>query len=1327
MATGLQKSSASTSTRSVVAYDQYVDQQLAKVMSYVRLSDLATGLLGIATFLVGTFLLLALVDHWLFDLGRLGRLLGFVAIGLGVLAGLLRLIVPLITRRVNPAYAAYVIEEGEPRLKNSLLNYIFLRRDPRGLREIVYSAVEQQAATKLSHVDVEAVIDHTPVVRTGIALAGLVVAFGLYLLISPKNPLQTAKRVVLPWADAPRPSRVKILEVQPGDTEIYAGRHVTISAQIENLGERDEVELIYNSLDGQIVDRRTQMTRQDEGRAFAVTIPETSEGLFQDLMYRITAGDAEAGPFRIKVKPTPSLNVREIVYEYPAYTSKAPSTQVGDGNIRAVEGTRVTVRAEANQPIEFAYLEFDPDEPAARDAAARDAAARDAAARGQAAAAGGRSPAARDTIKMKHEGTSAEVTFTLLLGEDSKSSWHDRYRLRFTNASNETNEQPIVYDVHVIPDLAPQVDILTPEKRQVFVAEDQVQPIEVRALDPDFGLTEVELKFVRAGNSLADVPLLEAPTNNPVSLQYHLTPQQLGLHAGDSAVFWAVAKDNRRDPLTRDPSPRESKTMEYELRVLAPVAEDTTDGQGQADDQNTTRNGQNVDEPSRDQPQENNPGPENNGGAENSKAGENQDGSPQGNANDNAGGESGGQDGAQNAAAGSEGQAGSNSSNSGDQAGQQSTNSGQEGAAGSAGNSNNSNAGDPTEDQTGDASNNRGANSSKSNGDQGEQNGKGGDQESSAGGSAGGESPEGGEGSQDSSGASSGGDNASSESERTGEGGLTDGSQPSGEAPRNGQATGQAGRGGPQVTDVPPKGSDGAAGNRGPEQNNAPQGDASAGEQSSRAPGANQGVNPASQKQDPLSTDGARDGEAVKRIWDRMQEKGAAPPDGKLSDNSKEPGSASDSGANSQPESASGDTPENQNPQNSSPTESGPEPSSAASPSAQENKSTQPKPSPQGNQPSEGSKPPQGNPSSQGGKPQAGESPSESAGENGKGELSEPGAGTNGEQSGKQGKGEQGKGEQGKGEQGKGEQGKGEQGAGTSPARGAQGRGDAPGGQEPGQSPGEGASAEGAGGKQPGATPGGASGGKSAGGGNAKSGEKPYPEDVPPESSSDEERRESSEGEKQSDRRAQAKDEDQRDAGVEQQQDGADPAQGESSSSGGSSGGASNSQAQSSGNESSASSGESSDAGRGSRGSGEGAGDHSDAGEVAQQDEANLDYARRATDLVLDYLKHDQNREDRELLDRLGWKQEDLREFVKRWEQLKQDARRPDAVGDASRRELDDALRGLGLAPTASRVQRAGNRTDRIEGVQNSGRNATAPSKYREQWQEFRKSLSGAR
>jgi hypothetical protein len=123
-------------------------------------------------------------------------------------------------------------------------------------------------------------------------------------------------------------------------------------------------------------------------------------------------------------------------------------------------------------------------------------------------------------------------------------------------------------------------------------------------------------------------------------------------------------------------------------------------------------------------------------------------------------------------------------------------------------------------------------------------------------------------------------------------------------------------------------------------------------------------------------------------------------------------------------------------------------------------------------------------------------------------------------------------------------------------------------------------------------------------------------------------------------------------------------------------------------------------------------------------DEANLDYAREATDLVLNRLKDQLDRQqvDQELLDELGWSRDDLARFVERWENLKGAAQSPGDEGAEARQELDESLRSLGLRQDRV-TRRGGGTTDQMRDVRDTGRNE-APSQYLQRMRSYLRGIS---
>lgn len=130
-------------------------------------------------------------------------------------------------------------------------------------------------------------------------------------------------------------------------------------------------------------------------------------------------------------------------------------------------------------------------------------------------------------------------------------------------------------------------------------------------------------------------------------------------------------------------------------------------------------------------------------------------------------------------------------------------------------------------------------------------------------------------------------------------------------------------------------------------------------------------------------------------------------------------------------------------------------------------------------------------------------------------------------------------------------------------------------------------------------------------------------------------------------------------------------------------------------------------------------------GTAPEGDQANLDYARKQTDLVLEKLSDQLNGKevDKDLLKKLGWSEDELRKFVDRWRDRKQAAERKDEAGDSAKRELDEALRSLGLrrGPLKQGQVRDDSMRDLREGYR-----GPVPLEYQERLRAYNQGVSRA-
>ena len=521
------------------SFDAHVNLQLKRTLGQVRIMDLATSLMKIAIRLMMIVIAVSLVDHWAFSLPIWGRWATLLVLGAVLLHGLLLRVLPLLIWRINPLYAAQQIEQSMPSLKNGLINYVLLRGRPQQVHLSVLGALGQTTATQLNQEPDQQFVDHRSLLRTGYILILVFGCFAAYLILSPKNPLQTLQRILTPWGDISRPSRVEILEVKPGTQDVYFSESLEITAHLRGVTKRDQVLLEYSSLDGQLIDQQLPLQQTEQSSWYRVQLPPGEEGIQQDLVYRITAGDAISSDYELTVIPAPTIVVQRVEYEYPGYTGLPPRVFTDRADISAIEGTRVTIHGRANQKIRSASLDLYSSE--------------------------GTRPLSRG---LDIDGLKTHGNLLLTLDDDRRTQTFNGYELQFINDQGHPSETPIRHRIEITRDLPPEIELLAPLAPEVEVPLDGSLRVEVRAIDPDFGLSRV---LVKDDHQLFKTPLLDDPEGMDGQFlhQFVMQPAKLGLKTGDTLTFHLVAEDNRQTGFN-EAAPNISQTRAVRILVTEP-------------------------------------------------------------------------------------------------------------------------------------------------------------------------------------------------------------------------------------------------------------------------------------------------------------------------------------------------------------------------------------------------------------------------------------------------------------------------------------------------------------------------------------------------------------------------------------------------------------------------------------------------------------------------------------------------------------------------------------------------------------------------------------
>jgi hypothetical protein len=1264
----------------LVRYEDYIESKIQSTRWMVKAVDLATALVTLVASVLAYLLVVAIVEHWImpggFNVAERTTLFVVLVVGAGYFA--YHRVWPLLVRAINPVYAARAIEHGSPSLKNSLINLLFFREQRAGISDAVYRTLEEQAAQRLTRVPVETSVDRSLLIHLGYVLIGVVAVAGLYKIFSPKDPIVSAERVLLPWADIVPASRVTIGAVTPGSLTVSRGEFVDVSAEVHGLGDDDPIVLRYTTADGQVVGKAIPMKPAGDGLRYACRVADEADGsdpvgLTRSLKYRLEAGDARSLDYAITVVSAPSILVEHVDYHYPAYTGYVDRTVDGLGDIRAIEGTRMTIHARANGVIRVADVDFDAD--------------------------------GRPDLRMTAKENAADASFELGLRGDRQTPLHASYVLRFTNDEGRVNRDPVKHSIAVERDYDPEAAVLLPKEKAIDARLDETVFIEVEARDPDFALSMVRLHGEAAGQSVLDESLLKAEHRGRFTARYSFVANAHGLKAGDEVQYWVEADDNRT------PKPNMVVTEKRTIRIVSP---------GPAQQPPPDRVARNDRQPPK--PGEQQGGQQEQGGQQ---GGKNQGEQKQGGAadqkdqnNQQQGGD-----------AGSQKQPGQSQ---GDQKGEKQQGGGQGGKSGeqNSGNQQQQSKGDSKSGGEGQASNSQSGEHKDNEQKPGEQ-GQGGSQSKSKDGSSdASHDQQQSKGEQTGAGASGGEkskDNAQPDGARPDQGDKSQ--QPNGNQQQGNQKNGgqQNGAKQPQSGDQKPAVSsegdnDGEAFER-MQKHMEQNGELKKDEKSSNDAGQS-----AEQKQEGAKKDGekGKEGEGQQSQQNASKDKAdgesksgeskskdgeSASADGK---SAAKPGDAnqkqqSDQKGKDQNQSA-GAKPNGDDAQQKKEQQSSDGKEQSKSPEGQETGSKGPAGAGEEKQP-------QGSPNSQPDKKPV-EKHQQSGSKEGTNKQ-EPAAGANSKKesdsSGEQGGDKAGGGEEGAGQKsphdgtgsagqnqsadnGAGqstEKGKGD----TSSSGGKDAKSDHPTGSSDGKTPGKGSQQKDGTGNKPGGSAGSES-AESPDGKNA-AGDK---------------------GDKAGSREGEAKGTDSKSgeegkqAGKQQEKDGQEVGK----------------QGDEKGGEPGKKKEEGSEQGK-SSGPTEGGGKPGGAanpqstikGTAPEGDAANLDYARKRTDLVLEKLSDqlNKNKVDDRMLKELGWTRDDLRRFVDRWQQRKDAAQRDDAKGEAAKRELDDALRSLGLQ--RDKLQQNAVEKDSMRDLKQGYRGAV-PLEYQERLRAYNQGVSRA-
>ncbi|MDP7295241.1 MAG: hydantoinase B/oxoprolinase family protein, partial [Vicinamibacterales bacterium] len=267
------------------------------------------------------------------------RLLTYVG-----LTGLLiwSLVLPL-ARRVTDERVALYLEEHEPSLQAALVSALEESGKPNALeradmspaliRQLIMVAVE-----KCRTVDSGRGVERQSLQRSSVVLAGLAAAALALFLFGPGYLRHGLSALAFPTSSVEAASPYKIV-VAPGDATIARGADQVVTAQLDGF-QAEDVEL-YSRADANVPFEPLPLVPSLDGDAYEVMLFDVAE----PTEYFVQSSGIRSPVYTLEVVDVPFVGRLELEYHFPAYTGLPPRTIENGGDVAALRGTEVRVRA----------------------------------------------------------------------------------------------------------------------------------------------------------------------------------------------------------------------------------------------------------------------------------------------------------------------------------------------------------------------------------------------------------------------------------------------------------------------------------------------------------------------------------------------------------------------------------------------------------------------------------------------------------------------------------------------------------------------------------------------------------------------------------------------------------------------------------------------------------------------------------------------------------------------------------------------------------------------------------------------------------------------
>jgi hypothetical protein len=561
------------------------------------------------------------VLDWRFHLPGLVRAVILVATLTGSAFIAFRFLFKPLSGRTDDLSLALRVEESYPWLNDALASTVEFLDDsdslPVGISPSLQREAMRRAGDKINSCNFNRVVDSSGLMQAVFSMIFALLAFGLLAGLRPALAGTALLRLTNPFGAATWPSQTKLTRLSAGPMDhpvelISEDTVATTSDSAIRIG-RGQVFVVRAMLaagneENGVLPRRAVVLVHSDGGSVAehsceVLSVSNVSGQFEakldtahfarEFKFRVVAHDAVSPEYKVLVQQPPILlpldgkPSPQVTLDYPAYTG-LPSPQAlpaGLGDVDAVNGTALTLRARADRPLARAWVEYQPDLKSANVCVLLAVLGVKDAVGAIASLAGG---TALDVVEAQLESDGSLFTVRM------RPSFTGMYVLHFEDETHLSNSRP--FALRLRPDPAPTVQLErpSPSRDVLTVLAEAELPVSITADDTIYAIRSVALAYRTGAHEttrsvvlyhhsaaprnllppvtgpafLAGAPLRLRPTHLECAMQLALSSLKhddgTPLHEGDIVTLQALAEDF--DDVSVDKQP--GRSAEVEIRII---------------------------------------------------------------------------------------------------------------------------------------------------------------------------------------------------------------------------------------------------------------------------------------------------------------------------------------------------------------------------------------------------------------------------------------------------------------------------------------------------------------------------------------------------------------------------------------------------------------------------------------------------------------------------------------------------------------------------------------------------------------------------------------